>query len=76
MYFIFTWLLSKHTPFFFFDWTVTVSLILQYRFTVLYLPCVPNVSFGTTVPEGFERYLYPTCRGALLGPWACRSVRK
>jgi len=29
-----------------------------------------------TVPEGIELYLYPTCCGAILGPWTCRSERK
>jgi len=31
---------------------------------------------GKTVPEGVERYLYLANRGAVLGPWACRSARK
>ena len=33
-------------------------------------------TFGTTVPEGVERYLYPAHCGALLGSWANRSAWK
>jgi len=35
-----------------------------------------NVSYGTTVPEGVELYLYPTSFEAILGPRARRIARK
>jgi len=35
-----------------------------------------HVSFGTTVPEDVEWYLYSTRYGAVLGLWTCRSGRK
>jgi hypothetical protein len=35
-----------------------------------------DVSFGTSVPAGVERYLCPACRGAILGPRSRRSERK
>lgn len=35
-----------------------------------------NISNGTTVPKGFEWYLYQAYSGAELGPWTCWGTRK